>query len=173
MMRFLIFFAAAALGAAAPAAAADPADVAINRMYETIAAGVATNSGESVTSAFADDAMVLDPRAGAPAEGAAFRAGVQRMADRLRADGVQVKADYRVVRRIVSGDIAVDAGFRRQTMATTKAEGPQPGTQYHKFLVVARRLADGRWKIVRDASLPATKEAWDAAARTEGLKYDG
>jgi len=172
-MRFPVFGAALALVAAAPAAAADPADGAINRLYEAIAAGVAANSGEGVTSAFADDAMVLDPRPGAPVEGAAFRAGIQRMADRLKAEGVQVKADYRVVRRIVSGDMAIDTGFRRQTMVTTKAEGPQPGTQYQKFLVVARRQADGRWRIVRDASLPASKEAWDGAARVEGLKYDG
>lgn len=169
-MRFPAFVAAAALSASP--AAADPADASINRIYETIAAGVAANSGEGVTSAFADDAMILDPRAGAPAEGAAFRAGIERMAERLKADGVQVKADYRVVRRLVSGDIAVDTGFRRQTMATAKAGGPQPGTQYHKFLVVARRQGDGRWKIVRDASLPASKEAWDSAARVDGLKFD-
>jgi ketosteroid isomerase-like protein len=95
------------------------------------------------------------------------------MAERLKADGVQVKADYRIGRRVVSGDIAVDTGYRRQTMAGSKPGGPMPGTQYHKFLVVAQRQADGSWKIVRDASLPASKEAWDAAVRTEGLKYDG
>ena len=95
------------------------------------------------------------------------------MADRLKADGAVVRADYRVIRRIVSGGIAVDTGFRRQTMTSAKAAGPQPGTQYHKFLVVAQRQSDGSWKIVRDASLPATKEAWDGALRVEGLKYDG
>jgi ketosteroid isomerase-like protein len=45
--------------------------------------------------------------------------------------------------------------------------------QYHKFLVVAQRQRDGRWKILRDASLPASKEAWDGAVRSDGLKYDG
>lgn len=164
---------AASIALAAPAAGQNSADAALNRMYEAIAAGVAANSGEGVVSAFAVDAMVLDPRPGAPTEGTAFRAGIARMAERLKADGVQVKADYRIVRRIVSGDLAVDTGFRRQTMTTAKADGPQPGTQYHKFLVVAQRQAGGGWKIVRDASLPASKEAWDAAVRTEGLKYDG
>jgi len=172
-MRFSMVLAPAALIAATPAAAANPADAAINAMYESIAAGVAANSGEGVVAAFADEAVVLDARPGPPAEGPAFRAAIQKMAERLKADGVQVKADYRVTRRIVSGDLAVDTGFRRQTMAVAKPDGPQPGTQYHKFLVVAQRQADGRWKIVRDASLPASKEAWDAAPRVDGLKYDG
>ena len=161
----------AAWAAAAPAIAGTD-DAALNRMYETIAAGVAANAGETVTSAFAEDAVALDPRPGPPAEGAAFRAGIARMAQRLKADGVRVRASYRVVQRIVSGDLAVDTGYRRQTMEVAKPGGPQPGTQYHKFLVVARRQADGRWKIVRDASLPASNEAWDAAVRVDGLKYD-
>jgi uncharacterized protein (TIGR02246 family) len=170
-MRFSVLAAAAMLAAATPAAA-NPADAALNGMYEAIAAGVAANSGAGVTSAFADDAMVLDPRPGPPAQGPAFRAAILRMADRLKAEGVEAKADYRVVRRLVSGDIAVDTGYRRQTMVVAKPDGPQPGTQYHKFLVVAQRQPDGRWKIIRDASLPATREAWDAAVRIEGLKYD-
>src|SRR5438067_732705 len=98
----------AALLAAAVPASAHPADPALNRLYETIAAGVAVNSGDQVTGAFAGDAMVLDPRPGPPATGEAFRAGIARMAERLKADGAQVKADYRIVRRIVSGDVAVD-----------------------------------------------------------------
>jgi ketosteroid isomerase-like protein len=168
-----IGMAAASAALAVPAMAGNRADAALNALYESIAAGVAANSGDGVVGAFAGDAMVLDPRPGAPAEGAAFRAGIQRMAERLKADGVQVRADYRIVRRIVSGDIAVDTGFRRQTMAVSKPGAPQPGTQYHKFLVVAQLQADGGWKIVRDASLPASKEAWDAAVKVEGLKYDG
>jgi ketosteroid isomerase-like protein len=162
----------AALSAAAVAASAHPADPALNHLYETIAAGVAENSGEQVTSAFAADAMVLDPRPGPPASGEAFRAGIARIAERLKADGVEVKADYRIVRRMVSGGVAVDVGYRRQSIAVAKPGGPMPAMQYQKFLVVAQRQADGGWKIVRDASLPASKEAWDAAERTEGLKYD-
>jgi len=162
----------AALLVAVVPASAHPADGALNHLYETIAAGVAVNAGEQVTGAFAADAVVLDPRPGPPATGEAFRAGIARMADRLKADGVEVKAEYRIVRRMVSGDVAVDVGYRRQSMSVTKPGGPMPGTQYQKFLVVAQRQADGGWKIVRDASLPASKEAWDAAERTEGLKYD-
>ncbi|HEY0312680.1 MAG TPA: hypothetical protein VGC56_09315 [Allosphingosinicella sp.] len=153
-------------------ASGHPADGALNHLYETIAAGVAVNSGEQVTGAFAADAMVLDPRPGPPASGDAFRTGIARMAERLKADGAEVKADYRIVRRMVTGDVAVDVGYRRQSMAVTRPGGPMPGTQYQKFLVVAQHQADGGWKIVRDASLPASKEAWDAAERTEGLKYD-
>jgi ketosteroid isomerase-like protein len=171
-MRFMLAGAVGVSLVAAAPAAAHPADGALNRLYEKIAAGVAANSGEEVTGAFAADAVVLDSRPGPPANGEAFRAGIARMAERLKADGVEVKAGYRVISRMVTGDVAVDVGYRRQSMAVTKAGGPVPGTQYQKFLVVAQRQADGGWKIIRDASLPASKEAWDAAERTEGLKYD-
>ena len=36
-------------------------------------------------------------------------------------------------------------------------------TRYNKFLVVAARQQDGTWKITHDASLPATKAAWEQA----------
>jgi len=173
MRWFWIGAGAAALVLAVPAAAQSSADAALNRMYESIAAGVAANAGDAVAGAFAADAVVLDPRPGAPAEGAAFRAGIQRMADRLKADGVTARTEYRIVRRMVAGDLAVDTGYRHMTMATSKPGVAMPADQYHKFLVVAQRQADGSWKIVRDASLPASKEAWDGAVRSAGLKFDG
>jgi uncharacterized protein (TIGR02246 family) len=163
--------AAAAAAMAAPAPAANADDAALNRLYETIAAGVASNSGEAIVAAFAADAVILDPRPAPPLAGDAFRQGITRMAARLKQDGVRVVSAYRIERRTVSAGLAVDIGYRRQTF-TPPGEGPEPMVQYHKFLVVAQRQSDGGWKILRDASLPASREAWDAASRAAGLKYD-
>jgi hypothetical protein len=56
---------------AAVPAAAHPAAASLNRLYETIAAGVAASSEEGVVSAFAGDAVLLDPRPGGPRSGPA------------------------------------------------------------------------------------------------------
>ena len=166
---------ALALGAAilsVSATAAPREDAQINRLYEGIAAAVAVNDGAGVADGFAADAIVLDPRPGPAVRGEAFRSGMIAMAGRIKADGVKVSAAYRIESRTLSGDFAVDTGYRRQTMEAPGA-GPQPRTQYSKFLVVSRRRKDGGWEIIRDASLPADEAAWNGAARAEGLKYDG
>jgi len=162
----------AATLAAAPAPAEPREDAAINRIYETVAAGVAANSGEAISGAFADDAVVMDPRPTPPAVGDAFRATIVGMAAKLKADGVRMSAQYRIERRIRSGELAIDTGYRRQAM-TPPGAAAEPMVQYNKFLVVAQRQRDGSWKILRDASLPASKEAWEGAARAPGLKFDG
>jgi uncharacterized protein (TIGR02246 family) len=161
---------AATLSASAPAAAR--VDAAINRVYEGIAAAVADNDGAAVANGFAADAIVLDARPGPPVRGEAFRAGMVGMAARMKRDGLKVTAQYRIESRNVSGDFAVDTGYRRLTMAAPGA-GPQPAVQYHKFLVVAQRGKDGGWKILRDASLPANEAAWNGARPADGLKFDG
>jgi uncharacterized protein (TIGR02246 family) len=163
---------ALAVAFAAPAAAANRDDAALNRVYEAVAAGVAANSAEGIVAAFADDVIVLDPRPNPPAVGAAFRDGIGRMAAKLKADGVKVTSDYRVERRVVAGDLAVDTGYRRLSFAPAVG-GAAPMVQYHKFLVVAQRQRDGSWRILRDASLPASEAAWAGAVRSDGLKYDG
>lgn len=173
MRMFIAAAAAAASLSAAVPAAAHPADAALNRIYDRIATAVAANSGEGIAGALAADAVILDPRPVAPAAGEAFRANIRRMADRMKADGAQVRSEYRIERRIISGDVAVDTGYRRMTMTPAAGAAGGPPPQYHKFIVVAQRQPDGSWKIVRDASLPASREVWDAAVRTEGLKYDG
>jgi uncharacterized protein (TIGR02246 family) len=171
--RYALALGAAILSVAASAAGRD--DAGLNALYEGIAAAVAVNDGAGVADRFATDAIVLDPRPEPPARGAAFRSAMTGMAARMKADGVKVRSEYRIDSRTVSGDFAVDTGYRRMTIAGGGAggAGAQPMVQYHKFLVVARRQPNGGWRILRDASLPASEAAWNGAVRVEGLKYDG
>ena len=175
MTKHLFALAAgAATVAAAPAPALDEGrdEAAVNRIYEIVAAGVAAGSGEGIVDAFAEEAVVMDSRPTPPAAGEAFRKTLVAMAARLKADGVRMSAQYRIERRVRSGELTIDTGYRRQTMIPPGAAA-EPRVQYHKFLVVAQRQRDGSWKILRDASLPASKEAWDGAVRAPGLKFDG
>ena len=56
-------------------------------------------------------------------------------------------------------------------MTRAKPDSPSQ-TRYDKFLLTAARQPDGTWKILQDASLPSTKEAFGAATPQPGLTFD-
>ena len=156
-----------AVVAAAPASAENAA---INRVYVGLADARARSDVADIAAAFAPEALLIDQRPGPPTSGGELAERLRPMAARIAADNVRLDTAYRVERRSVSGDLALDAGFMRQTMARPGAE---PMIRYARFLVTLRRGADGTWRIVGDASMPATQAQWDAAPRGEGLQYDG
>ena len=155
--------------AAAPAVAAHPEDNALNAVYDAVAQAKAEGSAQGFAGTFAADVLLIDPRMPAAMDGKEFHSRMGSMGERLRADGVTVEARYRVERRAVSGDVAVDSGLMRQAVA--RPGGPAM-TQYSHFLVTLQKQKDGGWRIIGDASMPSTEEAWAKATRTEGLKYD-
>ena len=161
-------FTAAALATAAPAA--NPDDAALNGLYETLASGAAAASAETIAGVFAEDAILLYEGRTPAMTGAAFRDSLKSMSDRLKTDRVTLSSEFRIERRLVSDGLSVDNGVLRRTM---KRPDGTSQTQYAKFVVAARRQTDGRWKIVTDASMAASQEAWDRAVPVEGLKYDG
>jgi uncharacterized protein (TIGR02246 family) len=158
---------AALMLAAAPAWAASPDDAALNGLYEAMARGAATASADMIAGAFADDALLLYPDNQPAMDGTAFRASLGQMAASLKPG--QLDSRFRIERRLVSDGLAVDNGVLRRTMR--RADGREQ-TSYAKFVVASRRDADGRWRVVTDASLPANEDAWTRVQRTPGLKYD-
>lgn len=148
------------LGAAAPAFA-HPEDAAIDAVYERLRNARAAADIEGMVAAFAPDGMLVDSRPGAPITGSELGARLAPQVERLRGEGGSIATEYRIERRQVSGDIALDAGYMRQTV---NRPGHEPMTRYARFLVTMRRGADGQWQILGDASMPATEAAWAALA---------
>lgn len=148
------------LGAAAPAFA-HPEDAAIDAVYERLRSARSAGSIEGMSAAFAPDAMLVDSRPGAPILGSELAARLAPQVERLRGENGSIATEYRIERRQVSGNIALDAGYMRQTV---NRPGHEPMTRYARFLVTMRRGADGSWQIVGDASMPATEAAWAALA---------
>jgi len=162
--------AAVALAAMPVAAQGDP-NAAINAVYDRISAGLRDHDPAMSRGAYTPDVLYLPAMPGAIDRGDRFHERMRRSADRLKADKVDAKLSFRVVSRTLRGDTAIDAGYFRNDM-TRASPTPTTQTRYSKFLVVAMRQADGSWKISHDASVPATREAFDAAAPHPGLKYD-
>ncbi len=179
-MRSTSLLVAAAAALAPSIAAAHPQDSAINKVYAQIKDARAAADVPGMAGAFGPAALLIDPRSPRPILGAELEARLRPMAARLVADQVKVQTEYRIERRSVMGDVAVDAGLMHMRFAGTdggtlsRPDLPWPKQdQYARFLVTLQRQPDGRWLIIGDASLPATAETWAAAQRQEGLHFDG
>ena len=156
------------LMAAIPCKAA-PEDEGINAVYAQLARARAANDVAGMSTAFAESGLLVDARPGPVISGGELAARLQPMRDRLVTDGVRIDTQYRVERRSIMDDVAVDAGFMRQTM--TRADGTA-SSRFARFLVTLRRDSD-EWRIIADASMPADEAAWNAVQRGEGRQFDG
>ena len=168
-MKYLISF-GIAMSIGAPATAANPAGEAINAVYGRLAAARAASDVDGMAAAFGADGILIDARPNPALPTAELAARLRPMAERIRADNVRMETAYRVERRSVLGDIALDAGYMRQTI--TRPDG-QAMTMYSRFLVTWRREADGAWRIIGDASMRVDEAAWNGLTRQEGLRFDG
>lgn len=168
MKHFRLFL--ASICAAAPALAANPEDGAINAVYQRLAAARAAGDIEGMASAFGRQGLLVDARPGPAIAGAELPGRLQPMAERLRRENASIDTAYRIERRAVIGEIALDAGFMRQIVRRADGEAM---TRYARFLTTLQRGADGAWRIIGDASMPAQEAAWTALAPTEGLPFDG
>jgi ketosteroid isomerase-like protein len=154
---------------AASPAAAQAENEALNGVYRQLSAARAAGDVEGMAGAFGPAGLLVDQRPGPVISGAELGARLRPMAERLRADNVRIDTAYRIERRSMMGDIAIDAGYMRQTLR--RPDG-QVSARYARFLVTMRRGANG-WRIIGDASMPADEAAWIALARREGLHFDG
>jgi len=161
---------AAAMVLASPAEAANPEDAALNAVYARLTQARATSDVPGMARAFAPEGLLIDARPGPAIAGSELADRLAPQAARIVADGVRVETAYRIERRSVSGDLALDAGYMRQSIARPNAE---PMIRYARFLTTMRRGADGAWRIIGDASMPSTQEVWNGLTRVEGLQFDG
>lgn len=156
--------------AATPASADVNADV--NAIYERMADAIRAKDPDMSRKTYTADAAYLPPTPGPIDQGERLHELMRGGGQRLKADGVAMTITYRIVRRTLAGpDTAIDMGYYRTAMKRGTDGAEQ--VRYNKFLVTARREADGTWKISHDASLPSSQAAYEAAERVSGLKYDG
>ena len=155
--------------AATPAAAAHPEDSKINRVYAELSTARAANDLDGMVRKFGSEGLLVDSRPGPAISGAELGNRLKPMVERVKSEGVKIGTAYRLERRSVIGDIALDAGYMRQTIA--RPDG-QEMTRYARFLVTLRRDATGEWRIIGDASMTADKAAFDGVTSTDGLHYD-
>ena len=161
--------AVAALFSSAPAAATNREDAALNAVYAALAQARAANDVAGMSGAFSSRGLLVDSRPGPAISGAELADRLRPQANRVAEDGLRIDTAYRIERRSVVGNVAIDAGYMRQTIVRPDAE---PMIRYARFLVTLLREPDGAWRIAGDAAMPSTEAAWNEVARVEGLHFD-
>lgn len=161
--------AVAALFSSAPVPAANREDAALNAVYAGLAAARAANDVAGMAGAFSSRGLLVDARAAPAICGAELADRLRPQAERVAAGGQHVDTAYRIERRSILGNVAIDAGYMRRILVRADEE---PLVRYSRFLVTLLREADGAWRIAGDAAMPSTEEAWDAVPRSEGLHFD-
>ena len=159
---------AVAVLSSAPVSAAQAENEAINVVYEHLVQAKAENSPARVAEAFDENATLITPRPGPPIRRNGLQQALESMAARMADGRVRVSTAYRIESRAVLGDVAVDSGYMR-TLFTAPEGAPKPMDMYNRFLLTFKRGADGSWKIIGDASLPADTAAWNNAKQVQGL----
>jgi uncharacterized protein (TIGR02246 family) len=161
---------AVAVLSSAPVSAAQAENDAINAVYERLVQAKAEISARRVAEAFDENATLITPRPGPPIRRNELQQGLESMAARMADGKVRVSTSYRIESRAVLGDVAVDSGYMRTLFAAPEG-APKPMDMYSRFLVTLKRGADGSWKIIGDASLPADTAAWNNAKQAQGLAF--
>lgn len=115
----------------------------IDAVYRTFHEGYRTLTPETVADLYTEDALYLSPssdvRRGRPAIEESFRSYF----DQVREDGGRLRIRFEILDRDVSGDLAYDVGYYILERTSEDSTHDSKG----KFVVVARRGADGSWKF--------------------------
>lgn len=169
MQVYVMFAAVSAVVVSSSAIAANSEDAALNSVYAKLATARAAHDAQGMSSSFGSDGILIDARPGPAISGAELAQRLEPMAERIKAEGAQISTAYRIERRSVMGDVALDAGYMRQSITRPDGQGT---TRYARFLVTMRRSADGKWVIIGDASMPADEKAFAGLTKQPGLHYD-
>ena len=154
---------------AAPASAA-PDDASLNAFYEELTRERAQDIRNGARAFHPEGLLIFLGDGGRPGpvtQGSEVAARLGRMAEQMSEYGMTMTNAYRIERRSVIGDTAVDTGYMRLTQTRNGASR----NHYARFLVTLK-CTHGRWRIISDASWPSDEAAWNAVPRNDSLKYD-
>ena len=119
----------------------------LDGIYLQFVEGYRTLKPELVSDLYTDDALYLAP-GGEIDRGHARIAQIFRESfDKVRRDGAKLDLTFRIVQRRLAGDMAYDVG---EYTYTRTVAGKAPVTARGKFVVVALKGKDRKWKFQVD-----------------------
>jgi 2-iminobutanoate/2-iminopropanoate deaminase len=121
---------------------------ALDGVYARFSAAYRALDAEAASAVYTEDVSYLPPGSPVLKGRAEARKGFASFFEALRKEGRSAEISFEVLSRGTSADLGWDVGVF--TMRTAK-EGMEPSTMRGKFVVVARRGADGTWRWQVDA----------------------
>ena len=155
---------------AGPAVASNPSDPGINAYYDELTRARATDFRQLVNSFHPQGLFIFltGPQGPGPVVTAdQLPDRTRTMADQMKKAGMKLSTGYRIEKRSVVGDVAVDTGYMR----TTQTMNGKSRSHYARFLVTLKRDGE-RWRVLSDAAWVSDEATYNAVRKTDGLKYD-
>jgi 2-iminobutanoate/2-iminopropanoate deaminase len=121
---------------------------ALDGVYARLSAAYRALDAEAASAVYTEDVSYLPPGSPVLRGRAEARKGFASFFEALRREGKTAEISFEVLSRGTSADLGWDVGVF--TLRTAK-EGTAPTTMRGKFVVVARRGADGTWRWQVDA----------------------
>jgi len=156
---------------AAAAALDAPPNEAVNAVYDRLVVAKNSRNAAAIVAEFDPRSIVVDPRPLPAASGASIAEPLQKMMARLTANDVKVETRYRIEKREMFGDYAVDSGYMQMRFIAKPGAG-KPDDMVTRFLTTLQREPDGSYRIVGDASFLAVPGDWEKLRPVTGLHYD-
>jgi uncharacterized protein (TIGR02246 family) len=125
-----------------------PLSAALDGVYARLAAAYRALDAEAASAVYTEDVSYLPPGSPVLRGRAEARRGFASFFEALRKEGKSAQISFEVLSRGTTRDVGWDVGVF--TLRTAK-EGTEPSTMRGKFVVVARRGADGTWRWQVDA----------------------
>lgn len=120
----------------------------LDGVYRRFAAAYRSLDADAAAAVYAEDVRYLPPGGPVLSGRAKAREGFATFFEALGKEGKSAEISFEVLGRGASGDLGWDVGVF--TLRTARA-GAEPATMRGKFVVVARRGADGTWRWQVDA----------------------
>lgn len=148
-----------------------PQNDAINAVYDRLVVAKNSRDASAIVAEFDPRSIVVDPRPLPAASGASIAEPLQKMMARLKASDVNVETRYRIEKREMFGDYALDSGYMQMRFVAKPGAG-EPDDMVTRFLATLQREPDGSYRIVGDASFLAAPGDWEKLKPVAGLHYD-
>lgn len=120
----------------------------LDGVYARLSAAYRALDAEAASAVYTEDVSYLPPGSPVLDGRAEARGSFAAFFESLRKEGRSAEISFEVLSRGTSADLGWDVGIF--TLRTAK-EGTEPSTMRGKFVVVARRGADGTWRWQVDA----------------------
>lgn len=116
----------------------------LDAVYATFSKGYETLDPAAVANLYTEDALYLPPGSDVSRGRKAILANFTGFFDSVRKAGSTIRIRFEILDRQVSGDLATDVGYFILTRSTKDG---RDSTNRGKFVVVAKKQADGAWRI--------------------------
>lgn len=164
-VRFTLAFVLFVVGSMCRPQATATAQSTLDEVYQRFSAAYDRLDADAVASLYTEEAQYLTPSSDRPIRQgrAAIKQSFEAFFNSIRDRQAALDISFRIVDRSISGDLAYDVGYYKLVVSYPEDPAKEPSTSAGKFVVVAKKQADGTWQFHVDGYSSTPVAAFDEA----------